>query len=43
MAEHQNGANINVTLQGDTKKLFKVVQNEANNYVVQTGKPAFNF
>lgn len=43
MAEYQNETSVNITLQGDVKKLFKAVQNEANNYVVQTGKAAFNF
>ena len=33
--------NVNITLQGDADGLFKVVQNKANNYTTQTGRPAF--
>lgn len=36
-----NGGNVTVVLQGDADGLFKVVQNKANNYTAQTGKPAF--
>ena len=43
MAESQRDTKVNITLQGDTKKIFKAVQSEANNYVMQTGKPAFSF
>ncbi len=34
--------NVTVVLQGDADRLFTVVQNKANNYTAQTGKPAFN-
>ena len=36
------GMNVNVSLQADTRNLFRVVQSEANNYVAQTGMPPFN-
>lgn len=40
-----NGGNINVnvTLEGDAKKMFTVTREEAKNYERRTGKPAFNF
>lgn len=42
LSEYQSGnTNVNVTLQGDADGLFKVVQNKANNYTTQTGRPAF--
>lgn len=42
MAMSQNGGtSVNVTLQGDAKGIFKVVQNEANKYSTQTGRLAF--
>ena len=42
LAEHQgNGGNVTVVLQGEADNLFKVVQSKANNYTMQTGKPAF--
>lgn len=44
LAQHQgNGGTVTVVLQGDADGLFKVVQNKANNYTMQTGQPAFNF
>ena len=36
-----SGSNVNVNLVGDTKKIFSVVQTEANNYVAQTGQSPF--
>ena len=41
MSQSSNNTNVNVVLQGDADGLFKVVQNKANNYTVQSGKPAF--
>lgn len=41
MSQSSNNTNVNVVLQGDADGLFKVVQNKANNYTVQTGRPAF--
>lgn len=40
-----NGGNINVnvTLEGDAKKMFTVTREEAKNYERRTGRPAFNF
>ena len=35
------GMNVNVSLVGDTKKIFKAVQSEATNYVAQTGQTPF--
>ena len=35
--------NVNVTLEGDTKKIFTVTREEAKNYERRTGRPAFNF
>lgn len=37
----KSGSNVNVTLQGDASKIFRVVQTQANNYTRQTGEPAF--
>lgn len=36
-----NGGNVTVVLQGDADGLFKVVQNKANNYAIQTGQSPF--
>lgn len=36
------GGNVNVTLEGDAKKLFRVVQDEARQYNRKTGSYAFN-
>ena len=38
-----SGKNVNVTfeVQGDPNNIFKVVQKQANNYTMQTGKTAF--
>lgn len=41
MSQSSNNTNVNVVLQGDADGLFKVVQNKANNYTVQNGRPAF--
>ncbi len=35
--------NVNVTLEGDAKKMFTVTREEAKNYERRTGRPAFNF
>ncbi len=43
MANSRSDTNVNVTLEGDAKKLFKSVQKQATNYTMQTGKPAFNY
>ena len=37
-----NNTQVNVTLQGTARTLFKVIQQEARNYTEQTGKPAFS-
>ena len=36
-----NNNNVNVTLVGDTKKIFKVVQQEGRNYQLATGNAVF--
>lgn len=36
-----NGGNVTIVLQGDADGLFKVVQNKANNYAIQTGQSPF--
>ena len=36
-----NGTNVNVVLEGDARNLFRVVQNQARNYAIQTGSYAF--
>ena len=41
ISQSSNNTNVNVVLQGDADGLFKVVQNKANNYTTQTGRPAF--
>ena len=41
ISQNSSNTNINVVLQGDADGLFKVVQNKANNYTVQNGRPAF--
>lgn len=41
MATSGNGGNITIALQGDADGLFKVVQNKANNYAIQTGQSPF--
>jgi hypothetical protein len=42
LTQHQgNGGNVTVILQGDANELFKVVQNKANNYAMQTGQSPF--
>ena len=43
MANSRSDTNVNVTLEGDVKKIFKSVQKQATNYTMQTGKPAFNY
>lgn len=43
MANSRSDTNVNVTLEGDAKKIFKSVQKQATNYTMQTGKPAFNY
>ena len=35
--------NVNVTLEGDAKRMFTVTREEAKNYERRTGRPAFNF
>lgn len=35
------GTNVNVVLEGDANKLFRVVQSQARNYAIQTGSYAF--
>lgn len=35
------GTNVNVTLEGDARNLFRVVQSQARNYAIQTGSYAF--
>ena len=43
LSEYQGGnTNVNITLQGDADGLFRAVQDKANNYTAQTGRPAFN-
>lgn len=41
LATSENGGNVTVVLQGDADGLFKVVQNKANNYAIQTGQSPF--
>ena len=41
MANSRSDTNVNVTLEGDAKKIFKSVQKQATNYTMQTGKSAF--
>lgn len=41
MSTGSNGSNVTVVLQGDADGLFKVVQSKADNYTMQTGRPAF--
>ena len=41
ISQSSNNTSVNVVLQGDADGLFKVVQNKANNYTTQTGRPAF--
>ena len=36
------GMNVNVSVQADSRNLFRVIQTEANSYVAQTGMPPFN-
>lgn len=38
-----NGANVNITLEGDADGLFKVIKQQANNYQRRTGNPAFGY
>lgn len=38
-----NNKSVTVVLQGDSKKLFKVVKEEADNYSRATGNPAFDY
>lgn len=33
--------NVNITIEGDTSKMFKAVQKEAKSYTTMTGRPAF--
>lgn len=40
-AMKQQNVNVNVALQGDANTMFKVVQNKARQYTVQTGKMPF--
>lgn len=37
----QGGSDVNVYLQGDAGKIFKVVRKEAKDYTMATGQPAF--
>ena len=41
LSESSSGGNVTVVLQGDADGLFKVVQDKANNFTTQTGRPAF--
>ena len=41
LSQSPNNSNVNVVLQGDADGLFKVVQDKANNFTTQTGRPAF--
>lgn len=38
-----NGGNVRVVLEGDAKKVFRIVKTEADNYTASTGKPAFAY
>lgn len=40
---NSGNVNVNVTLEGDAKKMFTVTREEAKNYERRTGRPAFNF
>ena len=42
-AMKQQNVNVNVSLQGDANTMFKVVQNKARQYTVQTGKMPFAY
>lgn len=42
-ASNNSNVNVNVTLQGDSAKLFKVVRTENNKFKTSTGKSAFNY
>ena len=37
----QGTGNVNVVLQGDASKLFKVIRQEGNDYQRRTGNPVF--
>ena len=37
------GGNVRVVLEGDAKKVFRIVKTEADNYTASTGKPAFAY
>ena len=41
MSNSAGNSNVNITLEGDAKGLFNVVQKEANDYMNRTGNPAF--
>lgn len=43
LAESNNTTNVNVTLEGDTNEIFRVVQGSANDYFKRTGKAAFDY
>ena len=38
---NNQGSNVNINLVGDTKKIFKVVQQEGRNYQLATGNAVF--
>ena len=42
MSVSSNGTVVEVHLDSDARKMFRVVQQEANNYTNSTGRPAFN-
>ena len=42
MALNSNQVTVNVTLEGDTDKIFKVVQDKSQSYKRRTGLPAFS-
>lgn len=41
LATQGGSANVNVTLEGDANRLFRVVRKEADTYLRTTGRPAF--
>lgn len=38
---NDRGQELHIYLEGDAKKLFKVIRQEGNNYQKQTGNPVF--
>lgn len=38
-----NNTNVNIKIEGDRDKIFKVTREEARDYTRRTGRPAFNF